>query len=266
MCGAHCARVTYRGAQQNSNPLESAEGDVGVTLGGRKAVYSLGLEFVVVVVGILVALAVDDWRQARADRALEQHLLTSLIQDLEADSSDAALQDGASRRVFESAARLLAVIDSQIAGTSPQSSVQGLSQHLARLVFLAELEISDGTYAEMIATGSLRVLRDPDLRRQVSQYYSRGARILEIPRRQVDPRPALEAALAEAGVVPGSAGEVDNPQDLARRLASRPDIRVHIRRIRRYYARSSSTNAVSLLSESRAELLNRVRIELERFR
>lgn len=237
-----------------------------MTLSSRKTVYSLALEFLVVVVGILVALAVDDWRQAKADRALEQHLLASLVQDLEADSSDAALQDGATSRVFDSAARLLAVIDSQTAGTTPQMSADGLSQHLARLVFLAELEISDGTYSEMIATGSIRVLRDPELRRQVSRYYSRGARIVEIPRRQVDPRPAFETALAEVGVVPGAGGGDDNPQDLAQRLASRPDIRVHIRRIRRYFARSSSTNAIAVLNESRAELLARVRAEVERYR
>ncbi len=60
----------------------------------RKAIAArLGLEFLVVLVGILAALGVDDWRQARSDRQLEEHLLTSLAADLENDRQDAQLQE-----------------------------------------------------------------------------------------------------------------------------------------------------------------------------
>ena len=47
-------------------------------------------EFVIVVVGVLAALWVDDWREARSDRELETHLLEGLRSDLTRDSADIA--------------------------------------------------------------------------------------------------------------------------------------------------------------------------------
>ena len=45
----------------------------------------LGAEAVVIIVSVLAALALDDWRDARADRELEYHLIVSLKEDLTAD-------------------------------------------------------------------------------------------------------------------------------------------------------------------------------------
>ena len=48
-------------------------------------------EFAVIVLGVLVALGFDDWRQNRADRELEQYLLGRLSNDLVADATDLKL-------------------------------------------------------------------------------------------------------------------------------------------------------------------------------
>ena len=42
-------------------------------------------EFLVIVVGVLTALAVDDFRQARADRAYERYVLERVSDELDAD-------------------------------------------------------------------------------------------------------------------------------------------------------------------------------------
>lgn len=52
---------------------------------GRRGWTRLGAEFFVIVVGVLVALGVDDFRARRADIAMEHFLLTQLREDLEAD-------------------------------------------------------------------------------------------------------------------------------------------------------------------------------------
>ena len=117
----------------------------------------LGLEFLVVVVGILAALAVDDWSQARSDRGLEEHLLTSLAADLEADRLDAERQEflvqaqrGAVDHLLMVTQHPLAPVERQF-GMSPEEIDESLS------VFLdfAELEVFDPTYTEMTATGSI---------------------------------------------------------------------------------------------------------------
>jgi len=48
----------------------------------------LGAEAIVIIFSVLVALALDDWRDARAERALEHYLMVSLKEDLTADLAE----------------------------------------------------------------------------------------------------------------------------------------------------------------------------------
>ncbi len=47
---------------------------------------SFARDIVVVIIGVLIALAVGDWASARADRRLEAQYLVRLARDLRADS------------------------------------------------------------------------------------------------------------------------------------------------------------------------------------
>ena len=48
----------------------------------------LGIEAIVIIVSVLAALALDDWRDARAGREVEQYLLVSLHGHLTADREE----------------------------------------------------------------------------------------------------------------------------------------------------------------------------------
>ena len=50
-----------------------------------KWIRQLGAEFTVILLGILVALAIDDYREFRSDRAEERYWLSELIENLEED-------------------------------------------------------------------------------------------------------------------------------------------------------------------------------------
>ena len=125
---------------------------------------------------------------------------------------------------------------------------------------MAELEVFDPTYTEMISTGSIRVIRDPALRREISTYYQTAEHSLAIPLRRIDPRPELLSALATVGVVPGQAAMMP---DLVRRLRSDPAIATHALRIRQYYA---SRWALDRMKEAREPLVRAVQRELETIR
>jgi hypothetical protein len=47
-------------------------------------------EFLVIVIGVLMALAVDDWREQRESRTNERHLLSVMAGDLVQDSASIA--------------------------------------------------------------------------------------------------------------------------------------------------------------------------------
>lgn len=229
---------------------------------GRDAITSrLGLEFLVVVVGILAALAVDDWQQSRSDRALEEHLLTSLADDLADDRRDAELQVQLVRAQQDAIDHLLAVTQHPLAPVDRQlsSSPEDINESLATLLNYAELQVFDATYTEMIATGSVRVIRNAALRRQIASYYQTAEWALAIPLRQIDPRPELLSALAAVGIAPGQAAWMP---DLAERLRSGPTIATHALRIRQYY----DLSALNIMNEAREVLAQAVLREIEALR
>src|SRR6056297_1262098 len=52
---------------------------------GKYFKYAIG-EIVLVVIGILIALQIDNWNNDRNDRKLEKHYVLGLINDLKSDS------------------------------------------------------------------------------------------------------------------------------------------------------------------------------------
>lgn len=220
----------------------------------------LGLEFLVIVVGVLIALAVDDWRQSRADRALEKHLLTSLLEDLEADEVDSKNQESLVQMQLDAVDNILAVIDHPLAPSAAPKSAAGsdINSWLRMLSWKAELEIAEGTYSEMIATGAFLAIRNAELRKQISSYYYDSRHEIMIFERQIDPRSDFLTALASVGIVPGYA---DHLPDLVARLKSEPLIATHALRIRQYYA---PTWYVTEVREKRQSLVSSIQREIER--
>ena len=68
-------------------------------------------EFVVIVIGVLVALALDQWASTRADRVSEGEYLAALIADLETDA----------RYLSEVVTPLVTLADSALEAVGPVS-------------------------------------------------------------------------------------------------------------------------------------------------
>lgn len=152
-------------------------------------------EFFVIVLGVLVALAVDDAAQYRADRQLEAHLLERLGEDLRADAADLAIaQVQVARRqwMFGALAQGLgggvvpAPPDSVIRMERQYALLESLGSESARFALdwpgvydrplgmlggYPEFDISDDSYQEMLSRGAVKVLRDPEVRTAVLAYY-----------------------------------------------------------------------------------------------
>jgi hypothetical protein len=144
-------------------------------------------EFVVIVVGVLVALAVDDFAQRRADRELEGHLTERLWTDLAADAGDLALaQTQVARRRWlfaafeeslrtgqppasppdslvrmEGAARLLEDAGRPGEAADAREWTDPIARPLLSLRRKPEFDLSDDAYQEMLSVGALRILGDP---------------------------------------------------------------------------------------------------------
>jgi len=143
----------------------------------------IATEFIVIVAGVLAALAVDQWRQSREDLVLEKDLLRSLAQDVETDSTDyARLPERALGRATSAetllrnfrpqaprSANVLVAIDTLGPFPEPVTDAE-LIGVFAALVRSSDLDVADGAYQEFSEGGGQRLVRNRDLRRMIHEY------------------------------------------------------------------------------------------------
>lgn len=173
-------------------PLKGAGGTL------RKSTKGWMGEFVVIVVGVLVALGVDDFRSTMDDRNLETYYLEQLSGDLASDEAELG--------------RMVAALDSlEVAGhrwstllEDPLSrplldDISGIDvswSFVPRLhLKLGHLKVARATYDEILGSGNLRVIRSPVLRRSLAEYYLQAERLAAYEAQWT--QPLTESWLAE---------------------------------------------------------------------
>lgn len=129
---------------------------------------AIALDFVIVVLGIFVGLQVDQWNESRKDRVLEAQYIESLKADVMTDIAqlDAAIQLAADRsrlgRVVHSA------MDRRVVDIDPNEFIWAVWN-----TWLFNFPAyTRATYDELLSTGNLRLLRDPELKAQIAAYYT----------------------------------------------------------------------------------------------
>ncbi len=128
------------------------------------------LEFLVIVVGVLVALAFDQWSSDRDDRVNEIAYLSALATDLSVDSTTYAdlLIPEATR-----ARSALAIISPVARGVA---SIPSDTNAFFRLVTTSTFNVTQfgtrrATFDELLATGNLQLIESATLRSSVVSYY-----------------------------------------------------------------------------------------------
>jgi hypothetical protein len=157
------------------------------------------LEFVLIVAGVLAALAVDDWRQSRSDVATERYVLEGILRDLESDIADLDFVITAANARIAGAVNILEetgvaaekefsmvswdieadreIVAANIVDAAhqefPQSSIATFRAF--RMIIAAGsmhvFNISTGTFTGSSASGDLNKVRDLELRSAISNYY-----------------------------------------------------------------------------------------------
>lgn len=175
----------------------------------RELIKRSGAEFLVIVVGVLTALAVDDLRQGHADREYERYVVSRLTEEAAADLEQLDMAKERAEARLWIVYRLLAALGDGDAmanlDTLPEpGDERAWSNPVSGLLrWTTEYDRSDATYRELLATGGLQVLHDPNLRRAVSEYYFSSAAQAEGEQRMGRPaQELLEESLASIGIAP----------------------------------------------------------------
>jgi len=124
-------------------------------------------ELLVIVVGVLIALWVDNLNQSRRDAAQETAYLGGILTDLNRDSADLVDRRDTAIRGLHVADRLLTLRRDRDSSTPADS----LAAWFLYAAFVDNFQVLDHTYREVLGAGGLSLIRDESVRRAISAYY-----------------------------------------------------------------------------------------------
>ena len=123
-------------------------------------------ELLIIVVGVLIALWVDNLNQDRRDIAREATYLEGILVDLSSDSVEFVRRAETARRGVHAADRLL-----ELRRRGSSTPADSLATWFFRAAFVDNFQVLDHTYREVLGAGGLSLIRDESVRREISAYY-----------------------------------------------------------------------------------------------
>ena len=175
-------------------------------------------ELMIIVIGVLIALAVDEWRDNIELEKQRLHILSSLLVDLEEDRNDYADFNSTSRLRWQAAQFLL----SQSAAEGLQSTgwTGSPGEAVFRLAYSSRVQTTRSGFMEMISAGGRMAVNDNDLRSQILRYYSLATDRAAVNGFITPETQRFHAALEAIGVSPSDRETIDVQSVMANPTAS----------------------------------------------
>ncbi len=126
--------------------------------------YAIG-EIILVVIGILIALQLNTWKETQNASKKEVALLVNIKNDLQADISNLQNQDSLFA-TYEKDLELGLDLFYKAKTVKDIDSVTRLNS-----TFWNELFINQNTYTEMINSGSMYAMKNKELKKRINKYY-----------------------------------------------------------------------------------------------
>lgn len=124
--------------------------------------FAVGIELVVVIVGIFVGLQATEWSNARRDQAEQTNYLQRLLSDNEANLVELGK---AAEREQQRAVKIRSILDA-LRDPTAEPDPQALSVALCRWFVQADVHLQRSTYQEMLSSGRLLLIQNQLLREQ----------------------------------------------------------------------------------------------------
>lgn len=138
---------------------------------GIYVLYAIG-EIVLVMVGILLALQIDNWNDARKDRSTEEQYMERLLHDLQNDTIYFESQMLLCEKAVSHLDSFL--IEMYKAPESPDD-VERIIKHSSFQT--DDLTLKNSTFRELISTGSMNIFSDQNIKVAIMDYYHLGEEI-----------------------------------------------------------------------------------------
>ena len=130
--------------------------------------YAVG-EIVLVMIGILMALAVNNWNQGRKDRAAGKELLERIHGDLVLDTINFKKTIADNNQLRDQIKQVLVELYEGVGGMQQVQQISSIYDQALDQVF----NVNDNTYKSMISSGTLALIADDDLKESIVDLYGK---------------------------------------------------------------------------------------------
>lgn len=143
----------------------------------RSSLRWFAAEIVVIVAGVLIALALNAWWQDRQDAESEAVYLRLVLRDLDQMAGDLVeLLEFETARIDAG----LAVYRGISTGALPESERAAFSRDITSLLSRRTISVTDATFQDLVNTGGLRLLRNLGVRHRLIAFYEEAERAFRI--------------------------------------------------------------------------------------
>jgi hypothetical protein len=125
-------------------------------------------ELLIIILGVLIALWAENWREALQDRGLERTYLERLSGDLRRDTAEISEMMELTVGRARYAGIVLEALETGEPGVSPEEFIWAV-EHAS---FFGYPAYSRATFDDLMSTGNLRLLRSDRVKEAMSLYYS----------------------------------------------------------------------------------------------
>jgi len=135
---------------------------------GKYLKYAIG-EIVLVVIGILIALSINNWNEVQKDKATEKDYVERLINEISLDTS---YFDNIKKQFEYKETRMIRVISSWQSSTL---NVKDSLQYINDFRSAGDINpwyVVPVTWTQLIQTGDLKLIRDKDVLDELFNYYN----------------------------------------------------------------------------------------------
>jgi hypothetical protein len=130
--------------------------------------YAIG-EIVLVVIGILIALQINNWNEQQNERKIERQYMQNMLEDLR---DDLIIYENFQKRNDE----IYTLVDSIVTGLKASDRKEHVSElsYWTRMVTIKWMIIHpvERTYEQMKSSGHLRLVKDKSVANGISNYYN----------------------------------------------------------------------------------------------
>ena len=127
------------------------------------------IEIIVVVVGIFIGLQVDDWNLERKQRIQDANYLTLIVNDIQIMENQLNERIGQSE---ERTNRMFAALRAVETCDVSDDAITAISEALTMYQVTPPMNKISATFDEMVSSGALARLRDPEIKRAIVNVFS----------------------------------------------------------------------------------------------